>query len=157
MWRFRLIGGGRWGDGPVGLFTVNTVRDVVELRQACEIPPELLLECIFPLGRQEPARDFTSPLSLPPARRSCSHCCAAQNNRIARGDAALSNNEARRTFQRRDKLQSTPPWEYGTGPTEARQCGGTVNLPNGEKRRSTVNTAGELGRGASAFIPPPRC
>lgn len=78
-----------------------------------EIPPDLLLETIFPLGQQERGHGFTSP-SAPPRTPPCSHCCAAQNNASARGGAALSNNEARRTFQKGDKLQSAPRREYGT-------------------------------------------
>lgn len=99
----------------MGLFTVNTVRDVLQLRQACEIPAEWRVFSLLG-GRNVPA---ISPRHCPPrppthARHSRSHCCAAQNKRIAGGGAALWNIEAGRTFRRRDKVQSTPRWEDGT-------------------------------------------
>lgn len=69
---------------------------------------------VFPPGQQERGPGFTSPSAPPPHRTpSRSHCCAAQNTAMARGGAALSNMEARRTSQKGDKLQSAPRREYG--------------------------------------------
>lgn len=80
---FRLIGAGSWEVRSVGVFSLNS-----ELRQAGEIPPELLLECIFLPGGRNVSTISPRHRLFPPHPRTplllALLCCTKQPDRLGR-------------------------------------------------------------------------